>query len=351
MTDQRAAQLPKDVETLLAAGDLARLTAVLDTCPPDARGGYAQQTALAFDDCPDELARWLVARGADLQAPDRWGSTPLHTRARSRRGRIGVLLELGADVHHDAGRLGTPLHAAAAGRNVEHARLLLAHGAAVDAVDAHGRTPLEVALHDCPNVALVPAAALAEVLLDAGARPTPAATASVEEIGRQLERFRDRIAPGHLAPADAALTSLYRRFAVAPVPRHRRHDGTSPIAVTSTRWHEQHAELWELLVPAEGAATTVQGEVVRITGRISHELTDNGGANWDADFRAMARALAEHVGTGVPLDAPDLVRVGAIVDELGLSASGDTDRLAELAVAWVLRNPEPRPLGRPAYRR
>jgi hypothetical protein len=70
--------LPKEFKDLLKTTDLARLQAVFETCDVNARGGYAKQTALAFDDCPDELARWLVARGADLSAVDTWGNTPLH---------------------------------------------------------------------------------------------------------------------------------------------------------------------------------------------------------------------------------------------------------------------------------
>jgi serine/threonine protein kinase/ankyrin repeat protein len=45
----------------------------------------------------------------------------------------------------------TPLHAALADRRVETARLLIAHGADVHAKDAIGRTPLIVAITDCPS--------------------------------------------------------------------------------------------------------------------------------------------------------------------------------------------------------
>jgi len=58
--------LPKTFEDLLTNGDLTALKAVFHACVPDARDGYAKRTALAFDACPDELARWLVARGTDL---------------------------------------------------------------------------------------------------------------------------------------------------------------------------------------------------------------------------------------------------------------------------------------------
>ncbi len=106
-------RLPKIFEELLKEGDLSKLKSIFETCDLNARGGYAKQTALAFDECTDSLTRWLVAQGADLSATDTWGNTPLHTRSRSRLGRIEVLLELGADVNSGSASIGTPLHAAA----------------------------------------------------------------------------------------------------------------------------------------------------------------------------------------------------------------------------------------------
>jgi len=120
--------LPKNFEEMLVEGDIAKLQSVFDDCDLNARGGFDKQTALAFDLCPDALARWLVEQGADLSATDTRGNTPLHTRSRSRRGRIDVLLELGADVNSDSASIGTPLHSAVASHHVENSRLLLQRG-------------------------------------------------------------------------------------------------------------------------------------------------------------------------------------------------------------------------------
>jgi hypothetical protein len=67
--------LPKDFEALLEKGDIGELKAVFDNCEVDARGGVFKQTALAFNECPDEMARWLVAQGADLSAGNSYGET------------------------------------------------------------------------------------------------------------------------------------------------------------------------------------------------------------------------------------------------------------------------------------
>ncbi len=343
--------LPKNFAELLEAGDLAALQAVFETCEVDARGDYAKQTALAFDGCPDALARWLVARGADLGAVDTWGNTPLHTRARSWRGNIPVLLELGADVNAATASIGTPLHAAADRKHTENAALLLAHGARVDARNKQGLTPLELALRGCTNAELDRMPAFVKVMLDAGAERTPAMKGFVAQAGKSFEFHREGFNREGVAAASDALDFLYTTFEVTPVARRHVHEGAAPIVVKTTTWQEQHAELWDLLVPSRGPAATVQGEVIRITGRISDEWERNGGANWDDPYTEMAAALASYVQRGTPLGPSEIAEIASIVRSLHARGGAGNDRLAALAVAWVLRNPQPLPLEKPAYNR
>ena len=350
MARARKKLLPKNFEELLKERDLSKLKSVFETCDLNARGGYAKQTALAFDECPDELTRWLVEEGADLSATDTWGNTPLHTRSRSRRGHIEALLELGADVNSASASIGTPLHAAADSCDVQNARLLLDRGAGVDARNKEGLTPLELALHRCSNIDLERMASLAEHLLAAGASRTPRMKGFVEEIGKRFEFHRSGFNPDMLDAAGAALDDLYEMFGVDPVPRRALHEGTSPIVVKAGTWQPQHQALWELLVPSRGPAATVQGEVIRISGRIARELDGNGGVNWDADFRRMADAFLEHLQKGNPLSSPDLAAAADLVAKVKRK-SGDTGRMAQLAVAWVLQNPTPINLELPAYAR
>ncbi|NTX25749.1 ankyrin repeat domain-containing protein [Burkholderia pyrrocinia] len=342
--------LPKDFETLLDEGDFAKLQAVFDTCDVNARGGVSKRTALSFDRCPDDLARWLVAQGADLGAADAYGNTALHVRARSRRSRFDVLFELGANVHDDGASIGTALHAAADSRNAQSARLLLDHGARVDALNRDGQTPLERALRTCDNADLEHMVALAEVLLGAGAARTPGMQDSVAAIGERFEFMRERFNQEAVAAASAALERLYTLFDVPPVPRRQLHDAQSPIVVAAGAWQEQHQALWTQLVPGTGHAATVQGEIVRISGRIAYELDHNGGCNWDADFRKMADAFAAFVRTGTSLPAADLSDVDAVVHDVKRQ-SGDPAQLCRFAVAWVRLNPDPVKLEPPTYRR
>ena len=60
------------------------------------------------------------------------------------------------------------------------------------------------------------------------------------------------------------------------------------------------------LIPSSGAAKTVQGEVIRIPGRVRDELDRNGGANWDRDYRKMLQALPQYLSLGSSLSEQEL---------------------------------------------
>jgi hypothetical protein len=340
--------LPKNFVEMLVEDDMAKLQAVFESCDLNARGGYAKQTALAFDECPDALARWLVEQGADLSATDTWGNTPLHTRSRSRQSSIDVLLELGADIDSDSALVGTPLHAAAASYRIENARLMLRRGAQVDALNREGLTPMELTLRGCSNIDLERMAPLAIILLEAGAKKTSRMKDFVEEIGKRFEFHRANFNPELVEAASDALDRLYTLFDLPPVGRRQMHDGKSQIVVKASSWQKQHPELWDLLVPSKGHAATLQGEVIRISGRIAHELDGNGGANWDSDFNKMADAFRRYVEAGTPLSSSDLADAAAVIRDVK-RRSGDPARLCELAVAWVLLNPMPIELQSPPH--
>ena len=343
--------LPKDFAEQLKTGDLESLKAVFTTCDVNARGGYGKQAALAFDDCPDDLTRWLVANGADLEAADTYKRTPLHARAGSRKGNIAVLIELGSDLEKRDYTGNTPLHSAARFHRVANSQVLIQSGAQVGAQNQDGLTPLDLALQTCDNINIENMVPLARALLGAGAQRSPATAGFVSEIGKRFEFCRERFNPDSVKATSDCLDDLYALFDVTPVPRRVMHDGISPITVNSTTWQEQHFELWQRMVPSSGAAQTVQGEVIRISGRISREIVENGGANWDSDYKAMAKTFLEFVRTGIRLEAKEDRDAGAIVESLLARRDSDTDRMVELAVIWVLRNTIPTPIGNLSYKR
>jgi hypothetical protein len=342
--------LPKDFHDILERGNIGEITAVFRDCDVNARGGYGKQTALAFDRLPDEAATWLVQHGADLAAADTWGNVPLHTRARSRRSSIKVLLSLGADPNARNHSLETPLHSASGSHNAGSARLLIENGASIDEPNANSLTPLESALQNCRNIDIEATVELSELLLKSGARRTPRMKNSVVAIGKNFEFHRSGFNPDLVEAVSSALGKLYEIFEVTPAPARQIYDGQSPIQPKSKKWQEQHEELWQLLVPSSGQADTVQGEVIRISGRISDEINRNGGGNWDSDYSMMADVFLRLVGTGKGLAQNELEEVRSILRDLK-KRNGDTHRMAELAVKWVLQNPDPMKLDRQSYSR
>lgn len=344
--------LPKEFGELIEIGDLSALKVVFNRCEWDAHGGYSKGTALSFYKIPDELVRWLVEQGADINATDIYGQTPLHQQAISWCGNIRLFLELGADMEAPDYMGETPLHMAAGAFKPQAVRELVEQGGNIHAQNNMGHTPLAKALAHCRNADIETLAEIADILLDAGTLIIPDMLELVTRIGKDFEFHRDNYSKDHLDTTDAALSRLYERFGVTPAEQRHAHDGLSPITVSITDWEAQHNELWNLLVPSQGRAKTVQGEVIRITGRVANEILGNGGANWDADYKRMLDALIRHLGSGTPLNTAALQEATVLVKRLRNGDGEDeATRLCELAVHWVLANPNPILLKQPDYKR
>ncbi|SKA95970.1 Ankyrin repeat [Agreia bicolorata] len=353
MVQQLRSTLPKNFEDLLADGDEAAVLAVFDTCEVNARGGYWKCTALGFATCPAVVARWLVDHGADVEAVDSGGMTPLHRHAGAWNGQPRLLLDLGANIESVNKQGETALHVAAGRHRVQTVRLLVERGANVSAEARRGLTPAATAVKLCENATIAETAEILEILVAAGAVLTEDLRADAARIGKQFEFHRDNFNQDSLPAADAGLQKIYELLKASPVQRRRMHDGSSNIVVTGSTWQDQHRELWDLLVPSQGAAVTVQGEVIRITGRISDEIERNGGGNWDRDFQRMADALPEYLSSSTPLDADDLkaARNATRLLKGRKRLAVDHPMLSEYAVRWVRENPQPIPLTTPKYRR
>jgi hypothetical protein len=371
MAKAKRKTLPKYFEALLKTSDLEALKAIFNNVDVNARGGLFKQAALAFNDCPDDLTKWLVEQGADLNSADRYGKTPLHSRSGHWQGNIAVLLELGADVNHAADDRGTPLHMAAAVGNIATANMLLKYGADPNVLNSQGQSPLTFALENCSNATIDRVAPMAELLLKVmTAAPvkksfigrllggsnsqssvvTPEMKGMVEQIGTNFEFHRAGFNPESVEAVSSSLERLYALFEVPPVARRTVQDDEANIVAKSSTWQDKHQELWERLVPSSGAASTVQGELIRISGRISDELERNGGVNWDSDYRKMAHALQAHMGSGNALSPSDLDYAAQCVSEIKLK-HGDPAELCRLAVNWVELNPKPMSLRAPRYSR
>ncbi len=346
--------LPKDFDEQLGSATLDELKAIFDKTLLDARGGYGKHTAIGFVDCPDELIVWLAEQGLDVDAADTYDRSPLWERASlGRDAQIPLLISLGADIERTDRYGDTPLHAAAGNQRAATVRMLLAHGADPRRLNDSNANPLLYGLRRTQNIGIPAMAEVARLLLEAGLEITDEARAQVTRIGAGFEFHRAGFNRDFLAETDAGLTALYELFGVEPVPRRAMHDGVSPITVPAGAWQDQHQALWELLVPSNGPAQTVQGEVIRLTGRIAREILDNGSPNWDRQFKLMLTAVPERLVSGAPLEPGEADEARRLAHALrGGNDDGErVERLTELAVSWVARNPKPIPLGEVGYDR
>ncbi|MFI5692848.1 ankyrin repeat domain-containing protein [Kribbella sp. NPDC051586] len=167
----------KDLPTLLtaiASGDRRSVTASLDVVPSLATARLARDDEFFIDQCHAqlyegdtalhaaafaydvELARDLLARGADINARNRRGAEPLHAAAigvpgspnwnpTAQRAVIELLIESGADPNAAAAGGITPLHRAIRNRCSAAVEQLLHAGADPSLPNNHGSTPTDLA--------------------------------------------------------------------------------------------------------------------------------------------------------------------------------------------------------------
>lgn len=343
--------LPKNFSEIVEKGDVEEIKAVLSKCEPNAYSSdYYKSVALMDNNLPDEITQWLVTEyGADINYAGAYGHTALSEAAQHKPERIELLLSLGADINFQKENSPTALIYAAMYYRIEGVKKLLEHGADVQMTGGYSHyNAMEEALSRCGNANIPHMVEVAKILLAAGIAVTPAMQEKVTRIGTNFEFYRDSFNPEHLDEVDAALQELYQLFDVPPVPRLQKYDGSVPISVKGVTWTEQYNELWDTLVPGSGKAKFLQGEVIRIVGRLRHEILDNGGMNWDADFRAMRNHLAVLMAGGQAANETSLRKIKSVsprVDESIL------DEITAAAVKWILDNPDPIELGEVDYKR
>lgn len=103
----------------------------------------------------------------------------------------------------------------------------------------------------------------------------------------------------------------------------------------------QYGDLWDQLVPDSGQCETLQGEVIRIVGRISYEVCGEGQEKRGRSLRVLLNEYIRLVSFLKSLPSDDLSRAKAAVVSL-MRRNADMKsvyEIAELAVEWVRLNP------------
>jgi hypothetical protein len=116
-------------------------------------------------------------------------------------------------------------------------------------------------------------------------------------------------------------------------------------------WAKEYRQLWDQLVPERGQAETIQGELIRCTGKITDEAYRNGNINWDASFDQMAQFIGDTLNDSTVFSDAELTKIRKAASEITLlrkspDVSGPGSPyyyLAEQAVKWCKHREKPIP--------
>ena len=345
--------LPKDFEQLVEVGNEQEIKNVFEKCDINAYGGYNKGNAFEFL-ISESVMRWLLEQGADINYVDTYGYTPLlyHAGHKYAEEQAICLVQLGADIFAIQGwNRETVLHKAVSAGSLNLVKCLLGAGADATAKDANGDTPLEHAFRCAMTFDLVKLEPVTAYLLEEGIPVTERLQNYMQKVAEDIEFRKKDLNTEYIDELDIAMNHLYELLCVKPVPKRVLYDGKTRIEIHAKGWQKQHAELWNLLVPGSGHAGTVQGEVVRISGKLAYELLDNGGINWDADYNDLAKALYRYVCMGTPLPSDEQEKFFQLIKSIKNADENDITRLTELSVKWVTLNLDPIAVGEVNYRR
>lgn len=344
--------LPADIKQIIASGDVEAVARAVERCEVGAylRGSYGEPRLMHFP-ASEEITDFLLARGEDVNSRDRYGHTPIHARVSSRcLEQIPLLIARGGDINARDTSDKTALYGVVERFSVSDVEQMIVWGAD-PLVTADSRvygkaTPTEYALHrsflEAPR-----ALAMIRLLLSYGAPAGEHVVACLREMDQLRCKFvanglPERISQEEFDEASAALSELCALFGVEqreakPAPKVGERlvfdAGATPMRVFS--------RLWDQLVPDSGQCQTLQGEVIRIAGRVGYEVYNNGGINWDRSFGALLDQYLSVVRSGLPMPPSSLARAEAAVASLKSRSMSHqaVDDITELAVVWVRLNP------------
>lgn len=156
-----------EIHTAAKAGDLTKIKELIESQPQliDSRDENGRAPLYwACREGHEDVAVFLINRGAEINIKDKNSVAPLHYAAIKGLERVThLLIDKGADVNVQSGSGYTPLHYAAHYSQPEIAKLLVGNGADVHLRNRYGRTPLVHAAREGGN------AEIAEVLIRHGA--------------------------------------------------------------------------------------------------------------------------------------------------------------------------------------
>ena len=169
------------------AGDVAAVKNLLATRPAavhwqqTSSGQRALHTVAMTGHC--QMGAELIKAGAEVEARDHHGRTPLAQAARSgQQNIVDLLLQEKADIHAQDKKGNTPLHLAAEGISADTILMLIARGADATRRNNDGATPIDLAIAGGNKAMAAVIRREAEKRAAAGVPETPVVPETVRDI-------------------------------------------------------------------------------------------------------------------------------------------------------------------------
>ena len=119
----------------------------------------------------------------------------------------------------------------------------------------------------------------------------------------------------------------------------------------SGRYAEVYQAYWNQLVPESGRCNTVQGELIRVIGRLAIEYYRNGNMNWEDGYDLMLVWMSRTLHDQTVFEPDQLVQIQRDVASIRANAESgccpyadgedEYDRLTDRIVEWCRRRSDP----------
>jgi hypothetical protein len=117
--------------------------------------------------------------------------------------------------------------------------------------------------------------------------------------------------------------------------------------MTSKTWRTEFKRLWGELVPPQGQAKTVQGELVRAAGRLSDEAYRNGNINFGKNHKILCEFIRLNLEDSTVFNSEEIAEIDRCINEILDAEHPDIRgsaschyRLAEKVVRWCESKPD-----------
>lgn len=92
--------------------------------------------------------------------------------------------------------------------------------------------------------------------------------------------------------------------------------------------------------------------MIRIAGKVARDIMDNGGINWDDEYKKMLDIFPHYFKLGNQLPKEDIDEIRKLIKRIYLGSGDDEpEKLMEYAQKWTLQNETVLPLIQPNYTR